>query len=67
MLVNIDKTKRMVFNITQAWVTRSEAEFFLGEEKLAYTQSDTGLDSPWEAVCAQLPHVYAALGVVERQ
>ena len=26
LLVNIDKTKRMVFNITQAWVTRSEPE-----------------------------------------
>ena len=33
LLINLDKTKVMVFNTTQAWVTRSEPEFFLGEEK----------------------------------
>ena len=37
LLVNKDKTKVMVFNTTQAWVTRSEPEFFLGEKKVAYT------------------------------
>ena len=33
----------MVFNTTQAWVTRSEPEFLLGEEKVAYTCSYTYL------------------------
>ena len=35
--INMDKTKVMVFNTTQAWVTRSEPEFFWGEEKVEYT------------------------------
>ena len=35
--INMDKTKAMVFNTTQAWVTRSEPEFFSGEEKVEYT------------------------------
>ena len=30
----MDKTNAMLFNITQAWVTSSEQEFFLGEEKV---------------------------------
>ena len=34
--INMDKTKMMVFNTTQAWVTRSKQEFFLGEEKAEY-------------------------------
>ena len=34
--INMDKTKMMVFNTTEAWVIRSETEFFLGEEKLEY-------------------------------
>ena len=37
--IDLDKTKVMLFNTTQAWVTRSKQEFFLGEEKVAYTQS----------------------------
>ena len=37
MLINIDKTKVMVFNTTYTWVTSSEPEFFLGEEKQTYT------------------------------
>ena len=41
--INIDKTKVMVFNTTQAWVTRSKPEFFLGEKKVAYTCSFTHL------------------------
>ena len=32
--VNLDKTKVMVF---QAWIMRSEPEFFLEEEKVAHT------------------------------
>ena len=39
----MDKTKVMVFSTTQAWVTRSEPEFFLGEEKVEYTGSYTCL------------------------
>ena len=35
----MDKTKVMVFNTTQAWVTRLEPEFFLIEEYVAYTLS----------------------------
>ena len=27
--INMDKTKVMVFNTTQTWVTRSKSEFFL--------------------------------------
>ena len=27
----------MVFSMSQAWALRSELEFFLGEEKVAYT------------------------------
>ena len=43
--INMDKT---VFNTTQAWVTRSELEFFLGEEKVEYTRSYTYvLGSPY--------------------
>ena len=37
------KTKVMMFNTTQAWVTRSEWEFFLVEENVAYTHSYTYL------------------------
>ena len=40
LLINMDKTKVMVFfNTTQGWVTRSESELFSGEEKVAYTCS----------------------------
>ena len=39
----MDKTKVIVFNTTQAWVTRSEPEFFLGEEKVEYARSYTYL------------------------
>ena len=35
--INMDNTKVMVFNTTQAWVTISKPKFFLGEEKVAYT------------------------------
>ena len=33
--INMDKIKVMVFNTTQAWLTRSEPDFFLGEENVA--------------------------------
>ena len=33
----------IVFNTTQAWVTKSKPEFFLGHEKVAYTWSYTYL------------------------
>ena len=33
LLINLDKTKVMVFNTTQACEIRPETEFFLGEEK----------------------------------
>ena len=36
LLINMNKTNVMVFNTTQAWVTRSEPELFLGEEKVAH-------------------------------
>ena len=39
--ISMNKTKVMVFNTTQAWVIRSEPEFFLGEEKVEYTRSYT--------------------------
>ena len=32
-----DKTKVMLFNITEPWEMKSEPDFFLGEEKMAYT------------------------------
>ena len=71
----MDKTKVMVFNTTQAWVTRSEPEFFLGEEKVEYTRSYTYLGvtftTPnfflWEDACARLSCGYAALDALERQ
>ena len=34
MAVKIDKTKVMVFNAMEAWVTILEPKFFLGEEKV---------------------------------
>ena len=69
----MDKTKVMVFNTTQAWVTRSKLEFFLGEEKVEYTGSYTYLGvtctsprfSLREAACARLSRGYAALGALE--
>ena len=39
LCINLDKTKVMVFNATEAWTTRSKPKFFLGEEKVAYIQS----------------------------
>ena len=65
----------MVFNTTQAWVTRSEPEFFLGEEKVEYTCSYTYLGVTFtgprfslrEVACARLSRGYAALGALERQ
>ncbi len=73
--VNLNKTKVMVFNTTQAWVTRAEPEFFFGDEKVAYTRSYTYLGvtftgprlSLHEAACARLSRGYAALGTLERQ
>ena len=35
----MDKTKVIVFNTSQAWVKRSEPEFFLGEVKVMYKWS----------------------------
>ena len=43
LLVNFDENELMAFNNTQAWVTRSELEFFWGVGKVAYTQSHTYL------------------------
>ena len=43
MIINIYKTKVMVFNTTQAWITRSEPKFFLGEENVAHIHSYTYL------------------------
>ena len=71
----MDKTEVMVFSTTKAWVTRSEPEFFLREEKVAYTHFYTYLGVTFtgprfslrEANCAQLSHGYAALGALERQ
>ena len=68
----MDKTKVVVFNTTQAWVTRSELESFLGEEKVEYTRSYTYLGVTFighrfslrEAACAQLSHGYAAFGAL---
>ena len=65
----------MVFNTTQAWVTRSDSDFFLREEKVEYTRSYTYLGvtftgprfSLQEAACARLSRGYAALGALERQ
>ena len=62
LLINMDKTKVMVFNTTQAGVTRSEPKFFLGEKKVEYTFSYTyrGVTftgpsfSLREAVCARI-------------
>ena len=71
----MDKTKVMVFNTTQVWVTRSKPEFFLGQEKVEYTCSYTylGVTFTWprftlqEAACARVSRGYAALGALERQ
>ena len=38
--VNLDKTEVMMFNTTQAWVTRLEPEFF-GEEKEMHNPTHT--------------------------
>ena len=73
--INMDKTEVMVFNTTQAWVTRSEPEFFSGGEKVEYTCSYTYLGviftrprfSLREVACARLSRGYAALGVLEIQ
>ena len=72
--INMDKIKVMVLNTTKAWVTRSELEFFLGEEKV-YTRSYTYLGVTFtgprfslrEAACARLSRGYVALGALERQ
>ena len=44
--VNLEKMKVMVLNTNQMWITRSELEVFLGEEKEAYIESYTYLDVP---------------------
>ena len=57
----------VVFNTTQAWVTRLEPEFFFGEEKLAQVRSYAYIGgtgpclSLQEAAWARLSHGYAAL------
>ena len=59
---NMDKSKVMVLNTTQAWVTRSEPELILREEKVAYSLSYTYLGVTFrgprfllrEAACAEL-------------
>ena len=35
--VNLDKAEVMMVNTSQAWIMSSEPEFFMGEEKVAYT------------------------------
>ena len=75
LFVNLDKTKETMFNTIQAWVMRSEPQVFLGEKKVAYTQSYTYLRvifvGPWfslrEVASAQLSRGYAALGALKRQ
>ena len=75
MTVNLDKTKVIVFNINQVWVTRSEPRFFFGQEKVAlymilqYVEvTFTGARVlPMAGCLSQLSHGYAALGVLERQ
>mgnify|MGYP006973839175 CR=1 FL=1 len=62
-----------MFNTTQAWVTRSEPEFFLGEENVAYKCSYTYLGVTFisprfllrQAARAQYSRGYAALGALE--
>ena len=61
LLINIDKSNMMVFNTTQAWVTRSEPEFFLGEEQLAY------LVVTFKGPCAQFSRRNAALIALDRE
>ena len=68
--INMDKTKVVVFNTTQARLTRSEPEFFQGEEKVEYTRSYTYLGVKYtgpkfslrEDACAQLSRGYATIG-----
>ena len=61
MLVQIDKTKVMVFNTNQGWVTSSEPDFFLGEEMVAYAQSCTYLCLAFTGLSSHYGRVYAAL------
>ena len=64
-----------MFNATQAWVTRSEPEFFFKAEKVAYKRFYTYLGvtftgprfSSWEASCAQLSRGHETLGDLNRQ
>ena len=64
----------MVFNTTQAWITRSN-QYSYRKRKRQYIQSYTylrvkclGESVPlWEVACAQHSHGYAALGTLERQ
>ena len=62
MLVNLDITKVIVFNIPQNWVRRSEPDFLIGRVKGGITQSYIylGVTFIWpqlsvlEAACTQL-------------
>ena len=69
LLVNLDITKVIVFNIPQNWVRRSEPDFFLGEEKVTQTQlTFTGPRfSLWDAAPAEFSHENGAFGALERQ
>ena len=71
----MDKGLSINMDKTQTWVTRSELEFFLGEEKVEYPRSYTYLGvtfigprfSLQEAACARLSRGYATLNALERQ
>ena len=69
--IDMNKTLVMVFNTIQACVTRSEPEFFLGLEKVAYRHTHLYIPgvtfigpmfSLGEVVSAWLSHGYAAHG-----
>ena len=72
--ISLDKTKVTVFNTTQAWVTRSKPDFFLGKGKRGIIKSYRYLGvtfrgpqfSLQEAACAPLCHGYVVLDALER-
>lgn len=75
LTVNLGKTKVMVFNTTQAWVTRAEHQFTLRGEVVECVRSYVYLGvtfkgpqfSMREAADARLTRGFAALGALERQ
>ncbi|MCO5553894.1 hypothetical protein L7F22_007420 [Adiantum nelumboides] len=75
LTVNLGKTKVMVFNTTQAWVTRAEHQFTFRGERVEQVRSYVYLGVTFtgprfslkQAAEARLDRGFAALGRLERQ